>query len=40
MGQFELLSSPFVCDIETTTEELQMELELIDMHTDNSKYDV
>ena len=33
-GQFDLLSSPFTCDIETTTEELQMEL--IDLHADNS----
>ena len=33
-GQFNLLSSPFVCDIETTTEELQMEL--IDLQADNS----
>ena len=24
-GQFDLLSSPFDCDIETATEELQME---------------
>ena len=33
-GQFDLLSSPFACDIETASEELQMEL--IDLQTDNS----
>ena len=33
-GQFDLLSSPFACDIETATEELQMEL--IDLQADNS----
>ena len=33
-GQFDLLSSPFTCDIETATEELQMEL--IDLQADNS----
>lgn len=33
-GQFDLLSSPFVCDIETITEELQMEL--ICLQADNS----
>ena len=33
-GQFDLLSSPFSCDIETATEELQMEL--IDLQADNS----
>ncbi|XP_038660110.1 general transcription factor II-I repeat domain-containing protein 2A-like [Scyliorhinus canicula] len=33
-GQFGLLSSPFACDIETATEELQMEL--IDLQADNS----
>ena len=33
-GQFDLLSSPFVCDIETAAEELQMEL--IDLQADNS----
>ena len=33
-GQFDLLSSPFACDIETATEELQMEL--IDLQGHNS----
>ena len=33
-GQFDLHGSPFACDIETATEELQMEL--IDLQTDNS----
>ena len=33
-GQFDLLSSPFACDIETATEELQMEL--IDLQAENS----
>ena len=33
-GEFDLLSSPFAYDIETVTEELQMEL--IDLQTDNS----
>ena len=33
-GQFNLLSSPFACDIETATEELQMEQ--IDLQADNS----
>ena len=33
-GQFDLLSSPFACDIETAIEELQMEL--IDLQADNS----
>ena len=33
-GQFDLLSSPFACDIETAKEELQMEL--IDLQADNS----
>ena len=33
-GQFDLLSSPFSRDIETATEELQMEL--IDLQADNS----
>lgn len=33
-GQFDLLSSPFACDIETATEELQVEL--IDLQADNS----
>ena len=33
-GQFDFLSSPFACDIETATEELQMEL--IDLQADNS----
>ena len=32
--QFNLLSSPFACDIETANEELQMEL--IDLQADNS----
>ena len=32
--QFDLLSSPFACDIETASEELQMEL--IDLQTDDS----
>lgn len=32
--QFDLLSSPFACDTETVTEELQ--LELIDLQADNS----
>ena len=32
--QFDLLSLPFACDIETTTEELQIEL--IDLQSDNS----
>ena len=32
--QFDLLTSPFSCDIETTTEELQIEL--IDLQSDNS----
>ena len=34
VGQFDLLSSPFSSDIETATEELQMEL--IDLQADNS----
>ena len=33
-GEFDLLSSPFACDFETATEELQMEL--IDLQADNS----
>ena len=33
-GQFDLLSSPFACEIETSTEELQVEL--IYLHADNS----
>ena len=33
-GEFDFLSSPCACDIETATEELQMEL--IDLQTDNS----
>ena len=33
-GYFDLLCSPFACDIETAAEELQMEL--IDLHADNS----
>ena len=33
-GQFDLLSSPFACDIETATEELKMEL--IDLQADHS----
>ncbi|XP_076056619.1 general transcription factor II-I repeat domain-containing protein 2-like [Oratosquilla oratoria] len=33
-GHFDLLSSPFACDIETASEELQMEL--IDLQADNS----
>ena len=32
--EFDLLCSPFACNIETTAEELQMEL--IDLHADNS----
>ncbi|XP_068213843.1 general transcription factor II-I repeat domain-containing protein 2-like [Palaemon carinicauda] len=33
-GQFDLLSSPFACDVETAAEELQVEL--IDLQADNS----
>ncbi|XP_068233533.1 general transcription factor II-I repeat domain-containing protein 2-like [Palaemon carinicauda] len=33
-GQFNLLSSPFACDVETAAEELQVEL--IDLQADNS----
>ena len=33
-GQFDLLSPPFACDIETASEELQMEL--IDLQAENS----
>ena len=33
-GELDLLSSPFACDIETATEELQMEM--IDLQTNNS----
>ena len=33
-GQFDLLSSPLACDIDTAIEELQMEL--IDLQADNS----
>ena len=33
-GQFDLLSSPFACDLDTASEKLQMEL--IDLQSDNS----